>query len=50
MRPGEVIKLGEDVTLRITSLSGPQVRIEIDAPPHVDVRQKGRFLELKGKG
>lgn len=36
-RPGEVLQIGDDVTVTIVSVRGNQVRIGIDAPRNVQV-------------
>ena len=36
-RPGETLRIGEDVTLKILGINGQQVRIGFDAPKSVRI-------------
>ena len=36
-KPGEVIRIGDDVTITVLGVSGQQVRLGIEAPAHVVV-------------
>lgn len=49
-RPGEVILIGDDIRIMVTSVSGDKVRIGIDAPDGVqidreEVRQRRQLEE-----
>lgn len=36
-RPGESIRIGEDITVTVTELSGDKVKLSIDAPREISV-------------
>ena len=36
-RVGESIRVGDDVTITVTSIDGNRVRIGIEAPKHIDI-------------
>lgn len=36
-RPGETIRIGDDVVIKIVGIKGNQVRISIEAPPDVTI-------------
>ena len=39
-RPGEVIKIGDDIEIMVMGVKGNQVRLGIKAPNHVDVHRQ----------
>ena len=45
-RPGQKIRIGEDIVLVIREIRGRQVKIGIDAPPHVRVLREEIYEEL----
>jgi carbon storage regulator len=45
-RPGQKIRIGEDVILVIREIRGRQVKIGIEAPPHVRVLREEIYEEL----
>lgn len=45
-RPGQKIRIGEDVVLVIREIRGRQVKIGIEAPPHVRVLREEIYEEL----
>ena len=38
-RVNEIIHIGDDITVTVTQISGKQVRLNIDAPKHVPIKQ-----------
>ncbi len=48
-RPQEAIIIGDDVTIRVLSIRGNQVRIGIDAPKSVDVDREEIYHLRKNK-
>ncbi len=48
-RPQEAIIIGDDVTIRLLSIRGNQVRIGIDAPKSVDVDREEIYHLRKNK-
>ncbi|MEW6330200.1 MAG: carbon storage regulator CsrA [Pseudomonadota bacterium] len=52
-RPGEVIKIGDDIEVMVMSTKGNQVRIGIKAPNSIEVHRQEiwqRIQEEKAKG
>ena len=45
-RPGQKIRIGEDIVLVIREIRGRQVKIGIEAPPHVRVLREEIYVEL----
>lgn len=45
-RPGQKIRIGEDIVLLVREIRGRQVKIGIEAPPHVRVLREEIFQEL----
>lgn len=45
-RPGQKIRIGEDIVLVVREIRGRQVKIGIDAPPHVRVLREEIYEEL----
>ena len=39
-RPGEVIKIGDDIEIMVMGTKGNQVRLGIKAPNHIDVHRQ----------
>lgn len=44
-KPGESIRLGDDITLHITAVKGSRVRIAIEAPKEVPIARTELELE-----
>ncbi|EAQ80162.1 carbon storage regulator [Blastopirellula marina] len=38
-KPGETIRIGDDIVITISQLKGGRVRIGIDAPPEMGIRR-----------
>ncbi|MEL7371731.1 MAG: carbon storage regulator [Myxococcota bacterium] len=45
-RPGQKIRIGEDIVLVIREIRGRQVKVGIEAPPHVRVLREEIYEEL----
>jgi carbon storage regulator len=39
-RPGEIIKIGDDIEIMVMGVKGNQVRLGIKAPNHIDVHRQ----------
>ncbi len=46
-KPGERIKIGDDITIHVLSQQGQQIRIGIDAPAHVSVHREEIYEKIK---
>ena len=46
-RPGEVLKIGENVTVTVMAVHGNQVRLGIEAPKSVDVHRLEIYERIK---
>jgi carbon storage regulator len=49
-RPGESVKIGDDVTVVVLGVKGPQVRLGFLAPQDVAVHREEIYLRLKAIG
>lgn len=49
-RNGEVLKIGEDVTITVLAIKGNQVRLGISAPGNVAVHREEVFLRIGEEG
>lgn len=38
-RPGEAVRVGEDIEITVVEIKGNQVRFAISAPPEVNIRR-----------
>lgn len=47
-RPGQKIRIGEDIILVVREIRGRQVKIGIEAPPHIRVLREEIYEELCG--
>ena len=45
-RPGQKIRIGEDIVLVVREIRGRQVKVGIEAPPHVRVLREEIYEEL----
>ncbi|WP_188206708.1 carbon storage regulator CsrA [Alkalibacillus aidingensis] len=45
-KPGESIKIGDDIELKILSIDGDQIKLGIDAPRNVDIHRKEIYEEI----
>lgn len=48
-RPGESIKIGDDITIKVMNVHGNQVRIGIEAPETVQVHREEVFDRIKAE-
>ncbi len=48
-RTSESIIIGDEVTITVLSVKGKQVRIGIDAPPHIGVHREEIYERIKGE-
>ena len=46
-RPGESIMVGDDVTIKVSEVRGPNVRIAIDAPRDVTIHRREVWLRIR---
>ncbi len=46
-RPGETIKIGDDITVTVVGMQGVQVRVGIDAPNHVEVHRAEIYYKIQ---
>lgn len=44
----EALKIGDNVTVRVLSIKGSQVRLGIDAPKHIEVHREEIYYREKG--
>lgn len=49
-RTSESIIIGDEVTITVLSVKGKQVRIGIDAPPHIGVHREEIYNRIKAEG
>lgn len=45
-KPGEAIRIGSTLTVRVVSVAGGRVRLAIDAPPEVAVHREEIVLRI----
>jgi carbon storage regulator len=48
-RPGESVKIGDDVTVTVLSVNGGQVRLGFTAPPNVAVHREEVYERIKAE-
>lgn len=46
-RPGETLKIGDDITVVVLGVNGNQVRIGIDAPKNTPVHRKEIYDKIQ---
>ena len=46
-RPGESVKIGDEVTVKVLGIRGVQVRLGFEAPQDVSVHREEVYLRLK---
>ena len=46
-RPGEVIRIGDDISITVLSVNGQQVRLGIDAPESVQVHREEIYQRIQ---
>ncbi|MHB8921610.1 MAG: carbon storage regulator CsrA [Halothiobacillus sp.] len=49
-RIGEVLRVGDDVSITVLGIKGNQVRIGIDAPKDVSVHREEIYHRIKNEG
>lgn len=47
-RIGEFIRIGDDIRVQVIEIKGRQVRLGIEAPPHISVHREEVYLRIKG--
>jgi carbon storage regulator len=45
---GEVIRVGDDITVRVLEVRGNQVRLGVDAPPDVRIYREEIYRVIRG--
>ncbi|MFK7699671.1 carbon storage regulator CsrA [Pseudomonas caspiana] len=48
-KPGESIKIGDAITIRVVAVNGPQVKLGIDAPKEIAVHREEILNRIKEK-
>lgn len=48
-KPGEVIRIGNDITVTVLGVNGQQVRLGINAPAEVEVHREEIFLRIQAE-
>lgn len=48
-RVGEFIRIGDDIRVQVIEVKGRQVRLGIDAPPHISVHREEVYQRIKGQ-
>lgn len=46
-RIGEFIRIGDDIRVQVIEVKGRQVRLGIDAPPHISVHREEIYQRIK---
>lgn len=46
-KPGEVIKIGSDIAIKVLEIRGDTVRLGIDAPRHLPVHRLEVYTEIE---
>lgn len=45
---GETIRIGNDIVIHVLQYRGKQIRIGIDAPPHIPVHREEIYQKING--
>lgn len=48
-RPGESLKIGDDVTVTVVGINGSQVRLGVTAPKAVEVHREEVYERIHGR-
>lgn len=43
----EAIQIGDDIEIKVLSVSGDQIKIGIEAPKHVEINRKEIYLSIQ---
>ncbi|MRX72190.1 carbon storage regulator CsrA [Bacillus lacus] len=43
----EILQIGDDIEIKILSISGDSVKLGIDAPKHIDIHRKEIYLSIQ---
>ncbi|MCP3028105.1 carbon storage regulator CsrA [Halobacillus sp. A5] len=46
-KAGESVQIGEDISIKVVSVEGGQVKLGIDAPKHVDIHRQEVYAAIK---
>ncbi|EWG11494.1 carbon storage regulator CsrA [Cytobacillus firmus] len=46
-KPNEAIRIGDEITIKILSIDGDQIKIGIDAPKNVDIHRQEIYLAIQ---
>lgn len=49
-KPGEKIKIGDEITLEVLEVKGKQVRLQVAAPRRYGIHREEIYLRLKEGG
>ncbi|WP_431804181.1 carbon storage regulator CsrA [Halobacillus andaensis] len=46
-KAGESVQIGEDISIKVVSVEGGQVKLGIDAPKYVDIHRQEVYMAIK---